>query len=144
MRVLPPLPSLQTFCTTLSPSIKPEMYSSIRAEFEAGWAEGIAVLSVARARMRESAKNGVNVVRFSQPSTLDRTSESDSEGGSGIGTTSAAMYGLEKLDKKDDDAFTMPPGVLTSVPTICFAGPKNVVDHAPGCGHSIARAIWRD
>lgn len=142
-RLLPSLPSLQTLCTTLSSSIKPETYPSIRAEFEAGWSEGIAVLSVTRARMKESAKNGVNVVRFIDSSHSHSASERESEG-SGLGAVYPAMHGLEKVDKNDDDAFAVPPEALASVPLLCFAGSKDVVDHAPGCGHSIARAIWRD
>jgi hypothetical protein len=141
-RLLPPLPSLHTLCTTLSPSIKPETYPSIRAEFEAGWAEGMAVLSVTRARLRESAKNGVSIVRFVDSPLTQSASDSESE--DDLGAVVPAMRGLERVRRYDDDAFAVPPEALASVPVLCFAGSKGAIDHSPGCGHSIAQVIWRD
>ncbi|KAF6754355.1 hypothetical protein DFP72DRAFT_813073 [Ephemerocybe angulata] len=146
-RLLPPLPSLRTLCTTVSASVKPESYPAIRSEFEAGWAEGIAVLAVTRARLRDSAKNGVStIVRFTEDAPFHGTSSSGS--GSESGTLDApysnVMHGLEKVDKNDAEAFSMPAETAVSVPILCFAGPKGVVDHAPGCGHSVAQSIWRD
>lgn len=131
-RILPCLPSLKTLSITLSPAVKAESYPSIQAEFEAGWAEGIAVLNATRARLRDSAKNGVNIVRF-VGAREDSNSESDSEVQS-----IAALQGLEKVDRNDLEAFSIPPEVTSAVPVLCFAGSKGIEDHPPGCGHWIA------
>jgi hypothetical protein len=68
VRVLPPLPTLRSLSTTLSPLVRADKYAMIRTEFEAGWAEGIAQLEVARARVRASAGNGVHVLEMSSAS----------------------------------------------------------------------------
>ena len=68
VRVLPPLPTLRSLSTTLSPLVRADKYAMIRTEFEAGWAEGIAQLEVARARVRASAGNGVHVLEMTSAS----------------------------------------------------------------------------
>lgn len=65
VRVLPPLPTLRSLSTTLSPLVRADKHAMIRTEFEAGWAEGMAQLEVARARVRASAGNGVHVLEMS-------------------------------------------------------------------------------
>ena len=140
-RILPCLPSLKTLCTTVSTVVRPAAYASIRSEFEAGWAEGIAVLNVTRARLRESAKNGVNIVRFAG-AREDPTSESESEGH--WQDHSAAFHSLEKVDRNDAEAFSIPVEFTSAVPILCFAGSKGLEDHPPGCGHSIAQTTWKN
>jgi hypothetical protein len=140
-RILPCLPSLKTLCTTVSTVVRPAAYASIRSEFEAGWAEGIAVLNVTRARLRESAKNGVNIVRFAE-AREDSSSESESEGW--LKDHSAAFHSLEKVDRNDAEAFSIPVEFTSAVPILCFAGSKGLEDHPPGCGHSIAQTTWKD
>ena len=68
VRVLPPLPTLRSLSTTLSPLVKADKHAMIRAEFEAGWAEGMAQLAVARARVRANAGNGVHVLEMNTAS----------------------------------------------------------------------------
>lgn len=144
-RVLPPLPSLKTFCTTISSNIKPEAYPAIRNEFEAGWAEGIAVLAVTRARLRDSAKNHIsNIVRFSDNPGESVSTDSESDSSSTKPFPLVPMNGLEKVHKDDVEAFGMPAEIVAGVPTVCFAGSSGVVDHAPGCGHAFAGTIWKD
>jgi len=146
-RLLPPLPTLKTICVTVSPQISTDTHSSIRTEFEAGWSEGVAVLAVTRARLRESARHGVQIVRFAEPGSEAYYSEDRSENEDGEGPRLMdlpMMQGLEKVSKHDIDAFAVPASTDLAAPVLCFAGPSDVIEHQPGCGHSVAQTIWRD
>ncbi|KAF9011122.1 hypothetical protein BDQ17DRAFT_1387587 [Cyathus striatus] len=133
IRILPPLPSLMTLCMTPSAIIQPDRYTTLRAEFETGWAEGIGLLRVGRARLRTSASNGIRVVRF-----VDDNHEITDQG----------LDGLEDIDIEDEDAFDVPVGedAVGGIPppVLCFVGGARTAEHAIGCGHSIGWDIWKD
>lgn len=129
MRILPFVPKLQTLSTTTVLEIEPSRHSVIRAEFETGWAEGIAQLAVTRARMRTSSRNGVRLLRFAE-----NAEDPQNDGNLGV-------EGLWDVDADDDDAFVVSSD---TAPILCLAGPKRSEHHAPGCGHSIGWDIWRE
>ena len=120
IRILPPLPCLLSLSVTAPTVIRTDNYPIIRAEFEVGWAEGIAQLGVTRARMRTSAGNGVRVMR------LVNNSESASE------EFSEGFEGLVDIDSDDFDAFET-DGRLQA-PVLCFGGANG--DHSSNCGHT--------
>ncbi|KAF8956082.1 hypothetical protein BDZ97DRAFT_1907336 [Flammula alnicola] len=137
IRILPSLPNLLSLSITLSPLIKPEKYPVIRAEFDEGWAEGIAQLAVTRARLRTSAGNGVRVMRVS--STHVETEGDSLEDG---------LYGLENVDQHDPDAFGMSDKddgfASLAAPILCFAGPGRGGAHEKNCGHSVGWEVMKD
>ncbi|KAF8641094.1 hypothetical protein AX17_000737 [Amanita inopinata Kibby_2008] len=139
IRVLPPLPSLVSLSIMTSPLVKPEKHATIRSEFETGWAEGMAQLSVTRARLRTSAENGVRVVGFS----------------GGSDGTEAGFDGLEDVmpgnrDKEEEsDGFSMPTGLgdqvgIWKAPVLCLAGGRRGPEHIPSCGHEVGWEIWKE
>lgn len=127
-RILPFVPRLETLAATTTVEIEPTRHSAIRAEFEAGWAEGIAQLAVTRARVRTSSRNGVRLLRFSE----DSRNQNNSTHG---------MEGLGDVDANDDESFTV---TNNTTPILCLAGPKRNEHHVVGCGHSIAWGIWSE
>ncbi|EAU92313.1 hypothetical protein CC1G_00532 [Coprinopsis cinerea okayama7 len=142
-KILPPIPSLRTLCATTSSSVHPDAYETIRSEFEAGWAEGIAQLAVRRARLRESAKLGTKILRFSEGDTVPEVNEWEWNGMLAY----AASHGLELVDKADLEAFDTlgygsgdPKDIPT--PILCLAGGEESALHVPGCGHSVVADLW--
>ncbi|KAF9453891.1 hypothetical protein P691DRAFT_755247 [Macrolepiota fuliginosa MF-IS2] len=129
MRILPFVSRLQTLATTSTLEIEPSKHSAIRAEFEGGWAEGIAQLVVTRARMRTSARNGVRLLRFAEDAE-------NSQGGESPG-----IDGLRDVDTNDDGAFAI---LDDKPPTLCLAGPGRNEHHVSGCGHSVGWDIWTE
>ena len=121
IRILPPLPCLLSLSVTVPTVIKADNYPVILAEFEAGWAEGIAQLAVTRARMRTSAGNGVRVMRL-----VGR--EEDEE------EVMEGFDGLEYIDPDDLDAFETDSRL--QAPVLCFAGADRD-GHVSNCGHVI-------
>ncbi|CAA7268067.1 unnamed protein product [Cyclocybe aegerita] len=137
IRIFPSLPTLKTICVTVSPAIKPDKYSMIRAEFESGWAEGVALLSVTRARQRASARNGFRIMRIV---ASDETDEEDYE---------PSLKGLEDVGMDDEEVFAMKledgSEVLEmTAPVICFCGSEREEFHEPNCGHRIGRKLMGD
>ncbi|KAJ3570622.1 hypothetical protein NP233_g4280 [Leucocoprinus birnbaumii] len=128
IRILPFIPELKTLATTAVTEIEPDRHDAIRAEFEAGWAEGIAQLAVTRARMRTSSRNGVRLLHFA-----------DNIENQSVRTT--GMEGLEDIDPDDDEAFAI---TNNSAPVLCLAGPERNEHHVIGCGHSIGWDIWAE
>ncbi|KAF7784254.1 hypothetical protein Agabi119p4_419 [Agaricus bisporus var. burnettii] len=126
-RILPFVPRLETLAATPTIGIETSKRLAIRAEFEAGWAEGIAQLAVTRARMRTSARNGVRLLRFAE----DGENKSDPVHG---------MEGLVDVNSQDEDIFAT---ALSTAPNLCLAG-RGGDEHVAGCGHTIARNIWSE
>ncbi|KAF8808049.1 hypothetical protein BYT27DRAFT_7098156 [Phlegmacium glaucopus] len=124
IRILPPLPCLLSLSLTLPATIKTDNYPIIRAEFEAGWGEGIAQLAVTRARMRTSACNGMRVMRLVGKGDSEWDEEEFKEG----------LEGLVDIDPDDGDAFGM---CEAQAPVLCFAGAGRDGDHEINCGHVI-------
>lgn len=134
IRFLPSLPTLETLSVTVTPSIKPDKYSMLRAEFEAGWAEGVALLAVTKARLRSSAKNGYRVLRFSSTFTFDPEDESLED----------CLEGLENVDPEDASAFIDSSRNNVEPPVLCFAGPGKGTNHEERCGHSVSWEVMQD
>ena len=124
IRILPPLPCLLSLSLSVPVAIKTEDYPILRGEFDTGWAEGIAQLTVTRARMRTSAGNGFRVMRLVCAKGGDE--ESDEEEG---------LEGLVDIDPDDLDAFGTDSGI--QAPVLCFAGPNREGEHQNNCGHVI-------
>ncbi|TFK26662.1 hypothetical protein FA15DRAFT_263861 [Coprinopsis marcescibilis] len=142
-KILPPLPSLKTLCTTTSASVKVESNLAIVNEFEAGWAEGVAQLGVRRARMRETAKNtGTKIFRFVEEATYEPTKDEDWN----MILDYAASHGLELVETKDYEAFDTPGCALGEsakipIPVLCLAGSEADSVHVENCGHSVAADV---
>ena len=126
IRILPPLPSLLSLSVTVPGTIKTDDYPIIRDDFNTGWAEGIAQLTVTRARMRTSAGNGVRVMQL-----VSKSKESDEE--------EEGLEGLVEIDPDDLDAFGTDSGLR--VPVLCFAGPNRDGEHQSNCGHVIGWSL---
>ena len=133
IRILASPPCLLSLSVTVPPTIKKDKYPIIRAEFEAGWAEGIAQLAVTRARMRGSAGNGVRVMGLVSKDGNEDDSELDEEEEFREG-----LKGLVDIEPDDDDAFGM-CGELQA-PVLCFAGPYRD-GHPSNCGHVVMGTI---
>lgn len=132
IRILPSEPTLETLCITLSPWIKVEKHEMIRAEFDSGWAEGVALLEVTKARLQGSAKNGYRVMRPT-PTTSNRVEEQDD-------WLEEGLEGLEDVDvdESESSSATLRP------PILCFAGPGRNIHHEGNCGHSVGWQWMRD
>lgn len=126
IRILPFVPGIRSLATTTVIETEPSHHAAIRAEFEAGWAEGIAQLEVTRARMRTSSRNGVRLLHFTEDAQSVRTT---------------GMEGLEAVDPDDDDAFAISND---TPPILCLAGPTRSEHHPPRCGHSVGWNIWHE
>lgn len=128
VRILPEYPALITLATTTSALIKPEDHGLLRQEFENGWAEGLAQIGVARARLRQSLWNGIiRVARFTE-------AKDDGEG----------LDGLEEIEKGDNEAFWRVEDGIKKAPVLCLVGPGEDRAHVDGCGHSVGWKIWKD
>ena len=114
IRVLPPLPTLRSLSTTLSPPGSADKHAMIRAEFETGWAEGMAELAVARARVRASSGNGVHVLEMSTGSVDDKAEDN----------------GWSAKEER-------------TAPVLCLVGTEGA-EHTASCGHGVGRQIWKD
>lgn len=99
IRILPPLPKLVTFSTTLRPPPDAEKATAWRAEFDLGWRGGVDVLLSARARLRASASavgGHVRVMRF--------TDETASGEDADQGLNGLVDVGLDEIDIWDESA----------------------------------------
>lgn len=125
IRMLPSMPTLISFSTTLHPSMGEDQRNDVRREFHTGWALGLNQLSAMRKRMITSWMNGVRIVREDE--------ESDDKGEVGL-------EGLTDLQSGDEDLIALTGEQLLQVcpcPILCFAGPPGSESHAPECGHQI-------
>jgi len=134
-RILPSPPTLGTLCITVTPWISPDKFSMLRAEFEAGWAEGVALLAVTKARLRSSARNGCRVMRFSSTVTFETSQDEWLEEG---------LEGLQIIDPADASAFGSQDNVQIPPPILCFAGPGKGTNHEAHCGHSVGWEVMKD
>lgn len=129
IRILPPLPCLLSLSVTVPATVKTDDYPIIRGEFDTGWAEGIAQLTVTRTRMRTSARNGVRVMRLVCKGGSEESDE-DEEG----------LEGLVDIDPDDLDAFGTENGL--QAPVLCFGGPNRDGEHQSNCGHVIGWSLY--
>ncbi len=130
IRILPSEPTLKTLSVTISPSVNPDKYPMIRAEFDAGWAEGVALLAVTKARLRSSAKHGFRVMRTC--SAIDNELEGQD----------SWLEDIEDIDADDDAAFGAPENA--PLPILCFAGASRSMNHEENCGHSVGWDLMKD
>ncbi|KAF8913217.1 hypothetical protein CPB84DRAFT_529505 [Gymnopilus junonius] len=77
VRILPSLPTLLSLSLVLPSATEPARHPMIRAEFQEGWAEGVAQLTITRARLRTSAGNGYRIMRVSVASDNGNLSASE-------------------------------------------------------------------
>ncbi|KAF9532110.1 hypothetical protein CPB83DRAFT_760692 [Crepidotus variabilis] len=136
VRVIPGPPTLKSLSFTISGSVQPEKLDAVRSEFEAGWAEGIAVLGVTRARLRTSAFNGhIRAMRI----TLIGAEESEQ--------WDDGLDGLEDVDPEDEsflgkvDDGSNPLLAMLDAPVLCFAGYDEGHMHSKHCGHLVAERL---
>ena len=127
LRILPPLPGLLSLSLSLPAAISTDEYPIIRGDFDTGWAEGIAQLTVTRARMRTSAGNGIRVMRLACEGGSEGSDEDEEE-----------LEGLVDIDPDDLDAFGTDSGLRA--PVLCFAGNRDG-EHQSNCGHVIGSSL---
>ena len=125
IRILPPSPSLQSLATTTSTLIHPDKYPVVSAEFERGWADGLAQLGATRARLRQSSMNGVRIVQF--------VDDVEQEG----------LDGLADVEMGNEEAFRVREDVW-KVPVFCLVGAGRGEHHIEGCGHAVGWKIWKN
>ena len=145
VRILPSAPTLCSVATSIPGGVTPEIYEAVKAEFERGWAAGIARLSSTRLRLKTSYQNGIaRVVRFADHGS----SEWEEERVHG----QQGLAGLVDVD--DVNAFALnvvadaeAEGSAKSghqCPLLCLAGPARDTDHVEGCGHRKGWDVFRD
>lgn len=133
-RILPPFPSLQTFCTTTVD--RTTQVAAIQAEWNLGWSQGIEQLSKHRARLAASSKNGVRIFKFTDD-VEDIDYEDPTE------WLGEGLAGLEDVIPQTDEWEDIDPEVLVA-PILCLAGQDlHSTDHSVGCGHKIATTRFR-
>ncbi|GLB43507.1 hypothetical protein LshimejAT787_1400190 [Lyophyllum shimeji] len=149
VHIVPTLPSLRTlslFPTStenIPARVSPEARERILAAFEKGWNDGIRVIWEKRTRMgtsflREPAE-GVARPRFLK----FREGREDE-----WGEQEEGMQGLEDVKVGDEEIFFRLENStleLGQTPVLCLCGSSvDLEGHAGGCGHAVAREIWRD
>ncbi|EMD41864.1 hypothetical protein CERSUDRAFT_120779 [Gelatoporia subvermispora B] len=141
VRIMPLVPALRSLAATPPHNIGPDKHAAIRAEFERGWAEGIAQISAIRGRLQTSWRNGVKIVTFGE--------DEDDSYGDRDHDTDVGLSGL--IDVEDDKAFALEifqdgqsQSVIGRCPTLCLIGPGTTDGHADGCGHRFGWDIWKD
>ncbi|TCD66729.1 hypothetical protein EIP91_001022 [Steccherinum ochraceum] len=139
IRVLPPKPRLQSIAVSLPPHANTEQLgpADIRAEFELGWAQGIAQLMSIRTRLKTSWYNGTaKVVSFE-----NLGSEGDGED-TEDGDREYGLSGLKYVENEETFALGMD---VDRCPILCLAGSWTPSEgHTANCGHDIGREIWTD
>lgn len=133
IRILPSLPTLKTLSITVAPWVKPDKFSMLRAEFEAGWAEGMALLAVTEARLMSGAKNRYQIMRFSSSFEFENSQDDSLEEG---------LEGLENVGA--EDRASSRDNIRLSPPVLCFSGPGRGPKHEENCGHSVAWEVMKD
>jgi hypothetical protein len=121
IRIVPSSPILLSLSTSSS-IISDTQHQTIREDFEKGWNEGVALLSVVKSRLYQSWRNGVRMMRM---------------------TADAGMDGLNGLeDIGIENAFQSHPEL--DAPILCLAGPDTLGKHVQGCSHNFAWDVWDD
>ncbi|KAG6874255.1 hypothetical protein C0992_007955, partial [Termitomyces sp. T32_za158] len=153
IHILPPLPTLQTLCLSLSPApghTTNAAAKEAKAAFARGWREGMRVLWDARARVGASFAR----VRGRVSGSVSQKGARGGSGGErflvfregkGEGEGEGVYEGLRDVCLDEEGIFVR--GELededkegTPVPVLCLAGPDLGVDgHEPGCGHFVGR-----
>ncbi len=112
IRILPPIPQLESLSTTLSPKPDTSKRLEWRNEFASGWLSGVATVRAVWTRLQASFRAGnVRLMRFDE-SYIPRDLQTDEPDG---------LLGLLDVDLSDGDFWEWD----NSVPTICF-GARNL------------------
>ncbi|KIY46346.1 hypothetical protein FISHEDRAFT_47461, partial [Fistulina hepatica ATCC 64428] len=135
LRVLPPWPTLRSI-TISSCRVRPDTVPAVRAEFEAGWTEGLAQLEVRRATLRKWRAAGTSIILCFKDADDAATDSEDDDDGENY---EDGLQGLAFISSQDDFALRHVP-----CPVLCLAGADRHGNHVEGCGHEIAWDIWKD
>ena len=148
VRVLPAPPALSSLAAALPGGGSLEAQAAARAEFERGWAAGVARIASIRLRMWTSHRNGIaRIVRFADVGSPEWAEEGE-HGEQGLA-------GL--IDVQDDGAFELELGARSrrddvpgenaaprDCPLLCLAGPGRDEVHVDNCGHRMGWSIFMD
>jgi hypothetical protein len=121
IRIVPSSPILLSLSTSSS-IISDTQHQTIREDFEKGWNEGVALLSVVKSRLYQSWRNGVRMMRMTEDAGMD------------------GLNGLEDIGI--ENAFQSHPEL--DAPILCLAGPDTLGKHVQGCSHNFAWDVWDD
>lgn len=124
IRILPSPPTLTSLAITATSYIAHDRHDVIRADFQRGWSDGLAQLNAVRSRLRQSWKNGIRVVKFSE----------------NAGVSEHGLDGLVDIDEVNMND----TGALGDAPLLCLVGSGRKEGHVEGCGHSLGWEIWSD
>ncbi|KAI0931277.1 hypothetical protein AcW1_001275 [Taiwanofungus camphoratus] len=144
IRVLARVPSLRSVATTAPPSVGSDKHEAIRADFERGWAEGIAQLSAIRARLKTSWGNGVRVVMFDEQYVPDEDDDDGDNGLAGLKDVDNERAFLIQVADRDEGEGSKDGVDDGKCPLLCLAGPGPKDGHMAGCGHQLGWQVWRD
>ncbi|KAH8835056.1 hypothetical protein DL96DRAFT_1572684 [Flagelloscypha sp. PMI_526] len=166
VRVLPPLPSLKTFCTTVGGSsavvlqqqiggpaqpiledngtAHPATLAShlrlkhafIRAEFAKGWEEGMTQLNNHRLRLKGSWRLKSSRVMRFTSALEEEEREEDEV---------SRIPGLADILEDEEGMFELlDGGGNVESPVVCLAGADKDSQHSEGCGHSVGWCLFHD
>ncbi|RPD64999.1 hypothetical protein L227DRAFT_519663 [Lentinus tigrinus ALCF2SS1-6] len=145
VRVLPSPPTLCSVATSYPGGVTPEIHEAVKAEFERGWAAGIARLSSIRLRLKTSYQNGIaRVVRFADIGTSE-WEEERVHGQQGLaGLVDVNDVTAFALDVVGDDEAEGSAKSGHQCPLLCLAGPARDAVHVDGCGHRQGWDVFKD
>ena len=149
LRVLPPVPSLLSLCTTpplptdssLSSRVEPAEAFRIQTEFAEGWTEGIAQLRIKWGRLRtfQSGSSKVRVMCLAKDHSSvgpDGSTSNDED----------PLRGLMDVDDVGTFSWEQLERAHWAPPSLCLAGTGweegEATTHAPECGHSGSDKVW--
>lgn len=141
IRIMPSLPILRSITMNPPPSVGSDKHDMIRAEFERGWLQGVALLRTIRGRLRTSWTNGLRIMRIVEYISDDDDDDEDAVNG---------LAGLKDILQSDEfenlreanSSATSDAGY--ECPLLCLAGPGRSDEHIDGCGHQIGWDVWQD
>ncbi|KAG6893997.1 hypothetical protein C0992_007888, partial [Termitomyces sp. T32_za158] len=160
IHILPPLPTLQTLCLSVSPALghttnADAAVKEAKAAFARGWREGVRVLwdararvgaSFARVRASGSQKGACGGGGGGERFLVFREGEGEGEGEGvyqglrDVCLDEEGIFVRGELEGEDEDEEGEEGGTPVPVPVLCLAGPDLDADgHEPGCGHFVGR-----
>jgi len=130
-RILPPLPTLQSLCTTIYMTDEEDRREQIQTEWARGWAEGVAQLARKWKMLYQSSQHGYRIVENSEDVDMNVNPEQAEEG----------FNGLEDIDL-EENMWKFDLLDLVKTPILCVVGPADIRQHEEGCGHRVSSAYW--
>ena len=142
VRILPAPPALRSVAAGLPGGGTPEAREAARAEFERGWAEGVAQIVRSRLLSLTSFRNGIaRVVRFADRGEPEWEEEGQhgEQGLAGlVDVRQEAAFELDLVGGREEG------GGARECPLLCLAGPGRDEEHVEGCGHRLGWSIFKD